>query len=1015
MRSQDFFLLGCLALLAPHPGRGQEADRIEDPSLDELDDEEEGARAPRPGALSGIILDAESEGRPPVEGALIQVLETNLEARSGADGSFRIEGLTPGQHTVQVSKEGIHDERAPVVIEPASDSEIVILVYPEEREAIIVKVRVVKREGRAVAEKQQGRSAQTGFDRAQLKQSTESDVAGVAKSLPGVSTVDSKYVYVRGLGERYSQTLLNGSVIPSPEPDKRVVPLDLFPTNLLEGVNVVKTYSPDMPGEFSGGSVQIETVRIPERPFFNVGLDLKYRQGTTFRDFNTYHGGNLDRFSFDDGTRELPGEVPGEEIRPESPGQPGYTPEQIQDIGRSFANIWDVQSVTAPLDHKVAMSFGERWGKKEANAGSFGITGALNWSNKYQRIDDEAFRVAGGANDVLSDFKLDTSTFEAELSALLNLTYEINTGQTVGVRNLYTRSAEDQVRIQTGRQDGRQEPVEITRLRWVERSLFSTQPFGEHLLAGDTFLEWRVSYSLSQREEPDNRQVLYEFDPGVGDFTFRPGSNSGQRDYYILDENIYDGAIDYSIPFNPFDIPDKDPDPDRLSPLQKIKLGPAVVYRDRDLDARRFRFDTPGGTFFIFDEFGQPIDFRSPAEELFQNKNITPDAFFLDEVTRPTDSYEATQLILAGYGLLDVRVHRDVRIEVGARVESSDQIVTSRQQVGGSLEEVETKLDDTDVLPSVNGIWEFYEVIPEDPLDFRERMQLRLGASHTVSRPEFRELAPFEYNEVLGGTISRGNPNLQSATIWNFDLGYEWYPSEGDLVGAGLFYKLFDQPIETTQLASSGGIIQSWENADEADLFGFEIETRKSLGFVGDWIRGSSGPEAEGAPIVTPPPAPPPSGMAPLVPGEARRPNALDDLTVVANFSWIKSEVLAAKGDPNSPNLQTNERRPLQGQSPYLFNFGLVYDNDELGIAASVFANTFGERISGVGTSGLEDEVELPRWTLDASISKKFGKATLRFTAENILDYPYEFEREDVTTRKYRRGRTFGLGIAFSF
>ena len=453
------------------------------------------------------------------------------------------------------------------------------------------------------------------------------------------------------------------------------------------------------------------------------------------------------------------------------------------------------------------MSFGERWGKKDANAGSLGLTGALNWSNKYQRVDDEVFRVAGGANDVLSDFKLDTSTFEAELSALLNLTYEINTGQTVGVRNLYTRSGEDQVRLQTGRQDGTQEPVEITRLRWVERSLFSTQPFGEHLLFGDTFLEWRTSYSLSQREEPDNRQVRYEFDPAVGDFTFRPGSNSGQRDYYILDENIYDASIDYSIPFNPFDIPDKEPDPDGSHPSRRSSwarpssTGTGTSMRASSASTRRAgRSSSSMGSASPSTSGRTRRTSSSRRTSRRTPSSSTRSPAPRTATRRPSSSWRVTAWSMcASTGTC--------AFEVGARVESSEQIVTSKQQVGGSLGEVETNLEDTDVLPSVNGVWEFYEH-RHPGNQFLERMQLRLGASHTVSRPEFRELAPFEYNEVLGGTISRGNPDLQRATIWNFDFGYEWYPSEGDLVGAGAFYKIFDEPIETTQLASSGGIIR---------------------------------------------------------------------------------------------------------------------------------------------------------------------------------------------------------------
>jgi len=256
-------------------------------------------------------------------------------------------------------------------------------------------------------------------------------------------------------------------------------------------------------------------------------------------------------------------------------------------------------------------------------------------------------------------------------------------------------------------------------------------------------------------------------------------------------------------------------------------------------------------------------------------------------------------------------------------------------------------------------------------------MQIRLGGSQTVSRPEFRELAPFEYTDVQGGYAARGNPDLQRAKILNADIGWEWFLKPGELISAGFFYKRFDSPIEAVNVPLGATLLTTWENAKTADLFGIEVEGRKNLAIV-----------------------------------EALE--DLDDFSLVANFSWMDSEVEVATGSGVS-NLQTNQKRPLQGMPEYLLNLGLVYDNKERGLTVSILANTFGERISAVGASGIDDEKEQPRWSLDLSLIKKLGNGSLKLTAENILNDKYEFKQGDISTREYRRGFAVGLGYTYSF
>ena len=292
-------------------------------------------------------------------------------------------------------------------------------------------------------------------------------------------------------------------------------------------------------------------------------------------------------------------------------------------------------------------------------------------------------------------------------------------------------------------------------------------------------------------------------------------------------------------------------------------------------------------------------------------------------------------------------------------------------------------MDETDILPAVNLTWEFYKHLPDDVVkewSFLEDMQLRLSGSRTVSRPEFRELAEFEFTDIAGGFSARGNPNLERAIIWNADLRFEWFPFPGDVISTGVFYKNFKDPIETIILPSGSSLIRSWDNADSADLYGFEFEIRKHLGFL------SSDPETK---------------------------EHLRMFKLLFNYTLMDSEV-TIKGDQE--DILTNSSRKLEGQPDFLLNVGLLYDNDPLGLTVAVLANTFGERISAVGAFGLPDEEEQQRWSLDISVTKRITEnAILKLSGENLLDDKIEFKQGDITTNSFRKGWAIGLSYSVQF
>ncbi len=937
------------------------------------------ASAADPAGATGVVTGSVSsaEDGKPLGGALVKVAGTGLSGVTDADGRFRIEGVPAGTRYLEATHPAFESAIASVEVAAGSDATSAVMLAPlPEASTIVVQERLVRAGERGVmAERARSAGATDRMGSQEIKQQgTASDAGAVASRLPAVTIADGKFAYVRGLGERYSQTLVNRSTLPSPEPDQRVVPLDLFPANVIDTLVVAKTYTPDLPGEFAGGSVQIELLDVPADSFFQVGATLKYRDGTTFKPFNAYPGGKYDMLGFDDGTRELPGGIPGNQVRG---GSSGLSDEQIQAAGRSFPNTWRQSTQTALPDHRVSSSFGTRYAV--GDEGAVGVVGAFNWANKYLRVDDETFSVLTNAGTetaprplVLHTYALDSSTFEAEMSGVVNLTFEPNPVQRVSFCNFVTQSATDRARLQEGFDGTNQRLLLVTQYKWVERLLYNGQLAGEHLLAGDTVLQWRGGYALSTRDEPDNRQTRYDLRYENVGYALEDIPGSGRRDFYYLYENTYSGAADYAVPFNPFGVEGDEaregaaPEgKERLVPDQKVQIGAAYNLRDRDFQARTFRYTQATTQGRPVDEYGQPIDLTRPPEDLFVDENIYRDGFVLKEQTQPTDNYTAVHNLWAGYGMADVRLVRSVRVQTGVRYEFSDYDVTTFELFGNPPKEIVAELEEDAFMPAMNLSWEFVD-----------DMQLRLGASRTVSRPEFRELAAFEYTDVEGGYTSVGNPDLRSATLNNLDLRWEWFPDHGsgDVVSAGVFYKYFEDPIEKVFRSTASEAKTSWVNAKSAELMGAELEVRKDLGVL--W-RG------------------------------------LENFSVKTNFAWITSEVEVPPSDPLFS--QTNSSRRLQGQPDYTFNTGLFYRNDELGLSMGVLANTFGERISSVGTNGLDDEVERPRWNLELTVSKKIGGGTLRLSFENLLDDDYKFTQNDITTRKYTTGMAGALSYSLSF
>lgn len=632
-----------------------------------------------------------------------------------------------------------------------------------------------------------------------ISKNNSSDGTDILKRMTGITISEGKYAYIRGVGDRYNNTLLNGASLPSTDPEKKSFSYDIIPAGMVENLIIAKTFTPDKPGDFTGGLVQISTVEFPSKFTLSLNTSAGYNSNSTFNPFTTYSGGKTDWLGFDDGTRGLPGTINDTRVV-----RGNYSNEQLQDIGLSFKNNWQTQGATAPINGGIKLAVGDRFDFGNDLLGyiaSFDYTSTTNIYDMQKNFYDFS-----GARYLYSGV---SNTNNVMMSGLLNLSYRLGANNKISFKNLYNQNSDDETTIYKGDLRSSDQYREITSLRFVSRNLQSHQLVGNHFfdLMSSLMWDWGVSYSRSIRNEPDARRYIYSraLDQPEAPLYFQLDQSNSTRFFSELEDNDYNFVTNFSI--KPFVDPQ----------LPKFSFGALYNKKDRNFDARIFGFrNIPGGNFAEEDSI-----LRLSIDRIFQPENINPTFISITEVTRPSDSYSAFQRIAAGYVMFDATVLNSFRLVAGARYEYSEQNMDSYTITN---ESVVVKDYYRDWLPSINLTY----LLNED-------INLRFAYSKTLARPEFREKAPFQYFDFLANELVQGNPELVRALITNYDIRFEMFPAAGELLAFSVFYKRFTDPIELILIASSSNEpIRSYQNALSADNLGFELELRKNLGFVGE-------------------------------------------------------------------------------------------------------------------------------------------------------------------------------------
>ena len=904
-----------------------------------------------PGTITGRVLDPAS-GQP-LAGARVFVRGSEQSATTGADGRYTL-NLPSGRWDLSFIRAGHATANLEAEV-PPSDSRT--LDVPLEKSGVLLDdltvtaPRIVGGTATALEERQESSTVSDILGAEQMSKSGDSDAASALKRVTGLTVIGGKYVYVRGLGDRYSATLLNGSSLPSPEPEKRVVPLDIFPTSLVEQVVIQKTFSPDRPAEFGGGVVEVQTRNIPEKPVLNLGVSGSYVAGTSFEEGLSGPVGPTDWLGLGTAYRALPAGIA--EASAEEPlksqgmfTEGGYTAEELEAFGELIPARWGLSTREVPPDFGLTLNAGGR-----VPAGDFSL-GALFGGvyNNGWDIEKGVRSNFASSSDGLVESK--RTTFEntentVRVGAALALGIEYDERFSLRSTTLLNRSSTASALSWLADDPAGASDTLSERSSWVEQQLLF-----EQVAASLDFevvkLEGRVATSVATREEPDRREWTYNLAED-GSYVLSQRGSWNDIQYLALEDTLLDGGLDVTVPFTLF------------AEEATVKVGGQRATRARESGTRRFAFALKGT---------DGIDLAAPIEDVMVAENIGKESdddtgyMQLEENTINSDDYSAGQEIYAAYALGEAGYGPRLRVLGGARFERSVQTVTTFEQFDTSKEPVVAELGSSDWLPAATVTYAVGGAGREDD------MLVRVGYGRTLSRPEFRELTEVQYYDYRSGRTLYGNPDLHRAVIENIDARWEWYPREGESVSAGVFFKYFDHPIESVVAVSAvSGSVGTFANATSATNLGAELDARQRLDIAADWLR---------------------------------------DVYLSGNVSFIHSQVDLSDTEGN----QTSESRPLQGQSPWVVNAQVSYENPDIKTAVALSYNAFGPRIVDVGTSGIPDTYEMPVHRVDVAYTQGIGKRlSLRLRGSNLLDWPSVQKVGEEVSEETRSGWSAGLSL----
>lgn len=756
--------------------------------------------------LSGRVIDGETSE--PIADASVFVFGTDAETTSDGDGRFFVE-VPVGAASVAVVHPMYPTEVVIDVKVSSLQEKNVVIRLPRAPEVDDLMLWGKPLEGGTasmLAARRNSSTLQDALGSEDIAKTPDGSASAATRRIVGASVVGGQFLFVRGLGGRYSNVRLNGIPLPSTDPDLPGFQLDLFPTALLSSLTIAKTFTPDMPGNFAGGSLNVETRSFPETFLLRLNLGLSGDTLTTGRSLRSFSGGATDFLGFDDGSRALPDEVPSQKLFGPSRQNPdaGFPSVERDEIGKAFPNRW-APTKTFGLPN---VSLGASLGNTVATpAGDLGYFFTFGYRSRFRRDLERinSYRLdENGSVVVQDDFLRETTRLDAQLGSLGTVSYAPADDHQFSLVGLLTQSGSDQARNTEGYSEAEGAEAEQKQSQFVERRLLFGQVLGKHKGLVDKHVDvaWQMNVSGVRRYQPDS--TTYFAVDGANGLALTDSLGTGEHLYSDLNESSWGGGLDVNV-----------------NPFAEVQARVGYMGRSsmRQFGLRRFKAR------FI----GTARDRTLAPEELYAPEN-SGSLWRMEELSTPLDGFDASQTLHAGYGMLDIPIGSRLRVIGGARREEFLQRVEARPPYepwpseqptndNGRDSEQQQRADrkDGDWLPSLSVIGVL-----------SEQMNVRGAYGATVARPELREVAPFASQDFIRRRLIQGNPSLSRTYIHNFDVRWEMFPSGTEVFAVSAFYKMFDKPIESVIINTGGDL--SFDNIDAAQSYGAELEARWSLG-----------------------------------------------------------------------------------------------------------------------------------------------------------------------------------------
>ncbi len=909
------------------------------------------------GKLQGRLVS--SENGEPIGYADLSLIPADTTMKrvgglSNADGTFLLVA-PPGMYRLQVRAMSYSRKFVEgVLIAGGEMREVVVTLAPQaiEQKETLVEARLRQNtENALLAARRKSSVVGDAVSAEQVRRSPDKDAAEVLRRVTGLSVSDGKYVFVRGLGERYSSTEVDGVRLASPEQNKRVVPLDLLPANLLENVVVQKTYTADRPGEFGGGDVQVRTRDFPGARTWSFSASQGYAEGVTFGDRLTYAATKADRFGFGADARGIPSEIfriaGDRKVVMSNNPELGFRKSVVAQLAGAFRNVWTPASETARPNSSYSVTYGD---ELKLFGRSLGLIQSWSLSTTYDE-QRESQRFFVNDADTLYDYRVRRSSENVQLGGISGLSYRLSPAHALHLRGLYTNSADDEVRTYEGPDhnrigsDGLWLQHRSTRLMYVQRNVLSGTLEGKHDFAkvfGGLHLDWKFTRSRAERNQPDRREFTYDnwvWDEGSGNVDHWLLGSSGSREYGALLDDGWGTTLVGSAPLA----------------LGRLGKGKVSFGFDRQTKQRANRYRR----FNLY--VNQNADRAAPPESLFAPGEFdsTYAGGWMEETTLDIDNYYADQRVEAGYVSFDVPLGPSAKAYAGLRLEHGMQDVRTYDLFDRSRITAHGHLDDVDLLPSLNVSWNMTKVL-----------SVKAGASRTLSRPDLNEMSPSPALEYVGGYRVAGNPDLRRARIDNYDLRFEAFPSLSEVLAAGVFYKRMHDPIEQVIHNATPPLLVP-ENSDHGRNVGVEFEVRSGLGRLSPRLRR---------------------------------------LSLNANASLISSKLTLRKQLSQTGSTE----HPLQGQAAYLANTALVYTIAENRADFSVLYSATGKRLRSLGMAPLPDVYEQPFASLDVAMSVvPVRSVRVKLAGKNLADAEHRVLQGGKEVSSWRSGRSWSVAMSW--